>query len=1242
MALPLLLPAAKGLLGAGIKAGAKKALTEKAKSVAKDKVKSFVDGRKDRKKKRGALVKTESQQESKGGVLAKAMGAGGVSSIVKSAPVKVEEPNLTTEPSKSVGFEIITIKIDNINKIAGSIDKALLGQYEKELEDNKARKAAIAKAKRSKREALLEGGKKALGGISGTIKGVGNAFNFMDFIKNVLLGGILLFLVKNFQKILNALSFLRENIYIIVQGLRFGLKGFLKGLKLVKGFIVGAIKAPFKILKGGFKLFFRTFSAILKTGGNLIKTALRRVGDALFDFGAAALKRIKDLARAIAEGIKRAPGAIRSFLSWLNKSAPARKLKGALRTGGKFLRKSFVTPVAKLVQRASLTRVGNEVTKRVFDARLGLRQAGKKAAPIITKGKNVLTTSVTKGKDIIRTGVSKGREVATAVKGKVSPFLKRFIGEKGAKAVRDAAPAIKQMKGPLSKIKIPVIGPLITLVLNLLDPDVSAEEAIFKAVGLGIGEMAGTAFIPIPVVGTILGGIIGDYAGSLLYTLFRGGGVEAFQKRIAKDFQKALDVGGKAVDYIKNSIGRFYEGVPKYKLPGLSGLTLNFVSGAIDALPEKFPPVVGGQIPGAKAFKGMIKNFLKADKEVPDPLFFLKPVELGKLFMASFFPSGVEMPKFGTPKADAMAASSAATGAADGTGAPSATGTPSAVTGATVGSGDADLFQRLVLAESQGEGKLGMAAVARSVMNRLGLIQNGTVTPGTFLANDKTLRGVIYGPDQYQPTRDGSIDRAYSAAQKQSAQAAIDLAKDPDVLRSALIGAGVSENEANILIASTGFRTVSARYDASQDVNVVKFKNHLFNTAGNPGATAVQASTPTATPTATPTTPMVERYTSPSQEEAKAKRKLIFLGRATAGILNKKVEKKGDETKVIIPGLGSYMSGRNFFGQHQDKYFDENGNEMTEEVFMKNLENMENVQRGIMKVEKEKRETAASAATGTETIMGVRDTDEISGDPPTSGGVSDPSSVPTGTGLKDTISQRAIDVTYGTPSGPVRTRGRSGHHAGIDIGTGGQKGWYVAFKMKGRVSLISNLSGYGNTVIIEAGGHDFLFAHLARPSQLKQGQAYNGEIIGEIGNTGVGSGEHLHFEVRTIGGGTGSDVDPEPFTKHLVIGRMGDGSAVGTTTPSTLPQRTTGPTIAAPAGAGQGISGSPTARNVEQYPSYDDGTKNVLMIAPPGQIPQTRLPSEKRTARAQINASTSQVLNSYYKRQLLGLLYKVG
>jgi len=131
----------------------------------------------------------------------------------------------------------------------------------------------------------------------------------------------------------------------------------------------------------------------------------------------------------------------------------------------------------------------------------------------------------------------------------------------------------------------------------------------------------------------------------------------------------------------------------------------------------------------------------------------------------------------------------------------------------------------------------------------------------------------------------------------------------------------------------------------------------------------------------------------------------------------------------------------------------------------------------------------------------------------------------------------------GAGSGPIgRTseRGMRGGriHAGIDIGTSGQKGWYVAFKMKGRVSLVTSLSGYGKTVIINAGGYDFLFAHLASYN-VKQGDQYNGQVIGEIGNTGVGTGEHLHFEVRRSGGATGSDVDPNPYVQYLEIGKLG-------------------------------------------------------------------------------------------------------
>ena len=160
----------------------------------------------------------------KGGALVKALDGGGVSAIVKSPPLKVEEPKLETEGSK-IGFEKINIKIENIAKISGSIDDALKGQYQEELERRKRRKAALARLRRRRREKLLEGGKKALDSASGVLSGVGKAFNIMDFIKNILLGGLLLFLIKNIKKIIDALNFIKNNAYILFASLRAVLQG---------------------------------------------------------------------------------------------------------------------------------------------------------------------------------------------------------------------------------------------------------------------------------------------------------------------------------------------------------------------------------------------------------------------------------------------------------------------------------------------------------------------------------------------------------------------------------------------------------------------------------------------------------------------------------------------------------------------------------------------------------------------------------------------------------------------------------------------------------------------------------------------------------------------------------------------------------------------------------------------------------------------------------------------------------
>ena len=174
------------------------------------------------------------------------------------------------------------------------------------------------------------------------------------------------------------------------------------------------------------------------------------------------------------------------------------------------------------------------------------------------------------------------------------------------------------------------------------------------------------------------------------------------------------------------------------------------------------------------------------------------------------------------------------------------------------------LLQRLVLAESGGEGLLGMSLVARSVLNRAALIQSGKVSPGMFLAKDETITGVIMGSGQYQPISDGSINKSRTESQMSSALQAIDLARDLSKLKEKLKAAGVSDNNIRKLMAATGFRTGSAFNDPSQNVNVVQFKNHYFNTAGNkslatPGAqisTTPTVSVPQAPSTSAPTASM--------------------------------------------------------------------------------------------------------------------------------------------------------------------------------------------------------------------------------------------------------------------------------------------------------------------------------------------------------------------------------------------------
>ena len=168
-----------------------------------------------------------------------------------------------------------------------------------------------------------------------------------------------------------------------------------------------------------------------------------------------------------------------------------------------------------------------------------------------------------------------------------------------------------------------------------------------------------------------------------------------------------------------------------------------------------------------------------------------------------------------------------------------------------------ELFIRTVAAESRGEDLIGQALVARIILNRAGLIQSGAVGKGTFLANDASITGVIYGKNQFQVVSDGSINNNFSQVELDNAEKAIAIAENRSDLRGRLEARNTPPNEINSAMASTGFRTGSAFNDPSQNINVTKFGNHYFNTAGNsnlqiPNATVKTTESPGSTQSSAP------------------------------------------------------------------------------------------------------------------------------------------------------------------------------------------------------------------------------------------------------------------------------------------------------------------------------------------------------------------------------------------------------
>ncbi len=162
-------------------------------------------------------------------------------------------------------------------------------------------------------------------------------------------------------------------------------------------------------------------------------------------------------------------------------------------------------------------------------------RAGNLAKNVLSKGKGVIT----------KVGGAIGKRLGLGgVKKLGGSLMKKGAGgllKRGALKIFG-----KAFVKTASKIfgRVPIIGPVIVGIVSLISGE-PLGQAVFKTLGAAVGGLLGT-FIPIPVVGTLLGEAVGVFVGDLLYHLIvKRDPKAAFQ--MLKNTVMGIFKGGKAI-----------------------------------------------------------------------------------------------------------------------------------------------------------------------------------------------------------------------------------------------------------------------------------------------------------------------------------------------------------------------------------------------------------------------------------------------------------------------------------------------------------------------------------------------------------------------------------------------------------------------------------------------------------------------------------------------------------------------
>ena len=267
-----------------------------------------------------------------------------------------------------------------------------------------------------------------------------------------------------------------------------------------------------------------------------------------------------------------------------------------------------------------------QMQARLNRARLEQQRLAKLNAELIKQNKTLLGRGT--GSNIFGRGLGNapGRAMTFAF-GKNKKVLTNVLGKPTATALKAGVRNFAS--------RIPWFGGFLVAAFSMLDGD-PIDRTLFKTAGSLVGGAVGS-FIPIIGqigLGTILGTVVGEYMGDLLYMLANpnkpDGGFEQIKRKIFEDSLNAWNgskaavkalwnwVGPKIMEagnFIATGIKRFYQGIPLFEFPSVTipGWIPGFGGKKIGGF-EVVNPLFFTPIAAMQQLEAMKKAFFEQDK----------------------------------------------------------------------------------------------------------------------------------------------------------------------------------------------------------------------------------------------------------------------------------------------------------------------------------------------------------------------------------------------------------------------------------------------------------------------------------------------------------------------------------------------------------------------------------------------------------------------------------------------------